>query len=460
MIKVFSPQQDGGRLIGGLQTDQGASFWAMQKKLFEFSDIVQRDPAVETVVAFAGSQQQGGNNADVFVVLKPHDQRSPIEAVMERLRGKLDRIPGARLFMFPAQELRIGGRPSYGSYDYALQSDDLALLREWRPKVVVALSKLPELKDANTSQQDKGQQIGLAVDREMASRYGVTAMIDTSLNDAFGQRQVSVIYNALNQYRVVMELAPEYWESPEALKQVYTSVPQKRLPNGEQVPARQIPLSILASFAPTNTPLKINHQGQFAAATVEFNLKPDVSLSQATRLIEQTMRDIGVPSPIQGAFQGSAKAFQEPLSNQPLLILAALITIYIVLGVLYESLIHPLAILSTLPSAGLGALLALMACDTEFSIIALIGVILLIGIVKRCDFSGLPAAFSPHHDDDPGGAVWGLGIGQWLWGGTSSTTGHCHCWRIDFQSAVDPLYHPGCLSLSGSFPIMVAWPLL
>jgi multidrug efflux pump len=208
-------------------------------------------------------------------------------------------------------------------------------------------------------------------------------MIDASLNDAFGQRQVSVIYNPLNQYRVVMELAPEYWQSPEALDQVYISVPSARLPTGEQPGARQVPLSALAKFAPTSTPLSVDHQGQFAAATLSFNLKPGTSLSTATELIEKAMRDIGVPNSVQGGFQGSAKAFKESVRNQPWLILGALVSIYIVLGVLYESYVHPLTILSTLPSAGVGALLALMACDTEFSIIALIGVILLIGIVKK-----------------------------------------------------------------------------
>jgi len=378
--KGFFPTQDGGRLLGEIQADQGTSFWALQKKFFQLSELLREDPAVDTVAGFAG----GGNSARVFVVLKPHDEREPIEEVMGRLRDKVKRIPGADLHMFAAQELRIGGRPSFGSFDYALQSDDLGLLREWMPKVVSALSKLPELSDVSTSQQDKGRQIGLVVDRDMASRYGVSqAMIDASLNDAFGQRQVSVIYNPLNQYRVVMELAPEYWQSPEALKQVYISVPAKRLPSGEQPGALQVPLSTLAGFAPTNTPLSVNHQGQFAAATLSFNLQPGTSLSTATQLIEKTMRDIGVPNAVQGSFQGSAKAFKESVRNQPLLILAALFSIYIVLGVLYESYIHPLTILSTLPSAGVGALLALMACDTEFSIIALIGVILLIGIVKK-----------------------------------------------------------------------------
>jgi len=381
--KGFFPTQDGGRLLGEVQTDQGTSFWALQKKLFEFSELMLKDPAVSTVAGFGGAGS-GSNSARVFVVLKPHNERPPIEEVMGRLRDKVKRIPGADLHMFPAQELRIGGRPSFGSFDYALQSDDLGLLREWMPKVIAALSKLPELSDVSSNQQDKGQQIGLVVNRDMATRYGVTqAMIDTSLNNAFGQRQVSVIYNPLNQYRVVMELAPEYWQSPEALKQVYISVPAKRLPSGEQPGALQVPLSALASFAPTSTPLSVNHQGQFAAASLSFNLKPGISLSTATQLIEKTMRDIGVPNAVQGSFQGSAKAFQESLRNQPFLVLAALLTIYIVLGVLYESYIHPLTILSTLPSAGVGALLALMACGTEFSIIALIGVILLIGIVKK-----------------------------------------------------------------------------
>jgi len=381
--KGFFPTQDGGRLHGEIQTDQGTSFWAMQKKLAEFSELLMKDPAVKNVAGIGGVGS-GSNNARVFVVLKPHNERDPIDQVMERLHNKAKRIPGANLHMNAAQELRIGGRSSSGTFDYTLQSDDLGLLREWMPKVIAALSKLPELSDVSSSEQDKGQQIGLVVNREVASRYGISqAMIDASLNDAFGQRQVSVIYNPLNQYRVVMELAPEYWQSPEALNQVYISVPAARLPTGEQPGARQVPLSALASFAPTGTPLSVEHLGQFAASTLSFNLKPGASLSTATQLIEQTMRDIGVPNSVQGSFQGSAKAFKESVRNQPWLILAALVSIYIVLGVLYESYVHPLTILSTLPSAGVGALLALMACDTEFSIIALIGVILLIGIVKK-----------------------------------------------------------------------------
>ncbi len=378
--KGFLPSQDGGRLNGGIQVDQGTSFFALQKKLFQIADLVKQDPAVVNVVGFAGSS----NNADMYVVLKPHNEREPIEQVMDRLREHLGRIPGAKLHLYPASELRIGGRPSYGSYDYALQADDLDLLREWTPKVISALANLTELNDVNTNQQDKGQQIGLVVNREMALRFGVTqAMIDASLNDAFGQRQVSVIYNPLNQYHVIMELAPEFWQSPEALKQVYISVPGTPQTTGSPSVPHQVPLSAIAGFAPTSTPLSVNHQGQFATATLSFNLKEGFSLSEASLLIEKTLQDIGLPTAIKGSFQGQAKVFQESSRNQPWIILAALITIYIVLGVLYESYIHPLTILSTLPSAGVGALLALMACGVEFDLIALIGVILLIGIVKK-----------------------------------------------------------------------------
>lgn len=376
--KGFFPTQDGGRLNGGIQADQSTSFWALQRKLFEFTELIRKDPAVDNVIGFAGND---ANNATVFVGLKPHEERDSIDKVMSRLRENLGRIAGAKIFLHPSQELRIGGRPSSAMYDFSLQSDDLNLLREWTPKVLAALSKLPELKDVNTNQKDKGQQISLVVNREMAARYGISqAMIDSTLNNAFGQRQVSIIYNPLNQYRVVMELAPEYWQSPEALKQLYISVPPATV---GKIGDAQVPLSSIASFTQTNTPLTVNHQGQFAAATLSFNLKEGTSLSTATEIIEKTMREIGVPIEIQGSFQGSAKAFQESLKNQPWLILGALVSIYIVLGVLYESYIHPLTILSTLPSAGVGALVALMVTGGELGIIGIIGIILLIGIVKK-----------------------------------------------------------------------------
>ncbi|ATG91538.1 multidrug efflux RND transporter permease subunit [Methylomonas koyamae] len=372
--KGFFPVQDNGRLSGTIQADQSISFQAMQRKLRDFAEILHQDPAINDVVGFAGGMQNS-NSGLMFAILKPPEQRDrPIAEINRQLREKLADEPGASLFLQPVQDLRIGGRGSAALYEFALQSDDLNLLREWTPKIVAALAALPELADVNTNQQDKGRQIALQVDRDKAARLGVSqAAIDSALHNAFGQRPVSVIYKPLNQYRVVMELAPQYWRDPQTLRQLYVG----------SATGIQIPLATLAEFRPGNTPLTVNHQGQFAAATVSFNLKPGVSLSDATRLIERTLRDIGTPAQVRGSFQGSAKAFQESLRNQPWLIAAALFSIYIVLGILYESYIHPLTILSTLPSAGMGALLALMACDTEFSIIALIGVVLLIGIVKK-----------------------------------------------------------------------------
>lgn len=378
--KGFIPSQDSGRLNGGIQVDQSTSFYALQKKLMEIADLIKQDDAVSNVVGLTNS----ANNADLYVVLKPHNERPPIETVLERLRENLGRIPGAKLHLYPTSEVRIGGRPSYGSYDFALQSDNLDLLREWSPKVLSAISKLPELKDVNSNQQDKGKQISIMLNRDKALRYGVSqAMLDTTLNNAFGQRQVSVIYNTLNQYHVVMELAPEYWQSPEALNTLYINIPATIDDKGLTVPAHQIPLSAVASFAYTNTTLSVDHQDQFATTTLTFNLKEGVSLSKANSLINQTISELGLPSGVKTSFQGSAKAFQDVSKNQGILILTALITIYIVLGVLYESYIHPITILSTLPSAGVGALLALILCDKEFDLIALIGVILLIGIVKK-----------------------------------------------------------------------------
>jgi len=272
------------------------------------------------------------------------------------------------------QDIRIGGRQSNAQYQYTLQADDLADLRTWELKIRNALNDLPELADVNTDTQDKGLQTSLVIDRETASRLGVNPkLIDATLNDLFGQRQVSTIYAQLNQYHVVMEAAPEYWQSPDALRSVYVST----------TTGSQVPLSAFATFGPTSTPLGVNHQGQFVASTISFNLAPDVSLSQATRAIEDAMARLGVPNSVHGSFQGSARAFQSSLDSQPWLILAAILTVYIVLGVLYESYVHPLTILSTLPSAGVGALLALKMFGTDFSIIAFIGVILLIGIVKK-----------------------------------------------------------------------------
>ncbi len=371
--KGFFPQQDTGRLTGGIQADQSISFQAMRVKLADFMAIVGGDPAVENVVGFTGGSQR--NSGFMFVSLKPLSERKETaDQVIARLRVKLAKEPGANLFLQPVQDIRIGGRQANAQYQFTLQGDDLAELRTWEPKIRAALSNLPELADVNTDQQDKGLQTSLVIDRDAASRLGVTpTMIDATLNDLFGQRQVSTIYAQLNQYHVVMEAAPEYWQSPESLKNVYVSTAS----------GAQVPLAAFATYGPTNTPLGVNHQGQFVASTISFNLPVGVSLSQATDAVDQAMARLGVPNTVRGTFQGSARAFQASLNSQPWLILAALLTVYIVLGVLYESYVHPITILSTLPSAGVGALLALLLFKTDFSIIAFIGVILLIGIVKK-----------------------------------------------------------------------------
>jgi len=371
--KGFFPQQDTGRLVGGIQADQSISFQAMRQKLADFMTILRSDPAVDNVVGFTGGAQR--NSGFMFVALKPLSQRNEtIDQVIGRLRGKLSKEPGASLFLQPVQDIRIGGRQANAQYQFTLQADDLAELRAWEPKIRQALSDVPELADVNTDTQDKGLQTSLVIDRDAASRLGITPRtIDATLNDAFGQRQVSTIYAQLNQYHVVLEAAPEYWQSPEILRSVHVATAD----------GTKVPLSAIATFGPTNTPLAVNHQGQFVASTISFNLPLGVSLSEATRAVDDAMARIGVPNTVRGTFQGSARAFQASLASQPWLILAALVAVYIVLGVLYESFVHPITILSTLPSAGVGALLALMLFRTDFTIIAFIAVILLIGIVKK-----------------------------------------------------------------------------
>lgn len=378
--KGFFPVQDTGRLSGVIQADQSISSQAMRQKLADFVDLLGQDPEVETVIGFTGGQRDS-NSGIMFAMLKPLNERKlDVNQLMKRLRKQLSDVPGARLILQPPQDLRIGGRGSSALYEYALQADQLADLRTWMPKIINALSQHPELVDVNTNQQDKGQQIELQIDRKTAAQLGVSpALIDATLNSAFGQRQVSVIYNPLNQYHVIMEVAPEYSQSAEALKNIYVSVP----PIAPALTGGQVPLSAFTYYGVTNTPLSVNHQGQFPTGTLSFNLKQGVSLSEATQIINETMDNLGVPASMHGSFQGTAKAFQQSLKNQPWLILAALVSIYIVLGILYESYVHPLTILSTLPSAGVGAILALLMCETDFSIIAMIGVILLIGIVKK-----------------------------------------------------------------------------
>ena len=378
--KGFFPIQDTGRLSGTIQADQSISSQAMQKKLADFVAIMHQDPEIETVIGFTGGQRST-NSGQLFATLKPLEERQlSVDKLMTRLRGKLKNEPGAQLILQSPQDLRIGARGSSALFEYSLQADNLEELRTWVPQIVKALSKRTELVDVNTNQQDNGQQISLQVDRDLSSRLGLSqTLINSTLNNAFGQRQISLIYNSLNQYRVIMEVTPEFSQSAETLKNIYINAPAVPLLTSRG----QIPFSTFVTYSTTNTPLSVNHQSQFPAGTISFNLKPGTSLSTASQAITETMSNLGVPASIHGSFQGTAKAFKESLNDQPWLILAALISIYIVLGILYESYIHPLTILSTLPSAGIGAILALIVFKTEFSIIAMIGVILLIGIVKK-----------------------------------------------------------------------------
>lgn len=371
--KGFFPQQDTGRIIGFIRADQATSFQAMQQRLDRFLAIVRADPAVEAVSGFTGGSTR--NSAQMFIALKPLSERQiSADRVVARLRGRLAREPGASLFMVPVQDIRVGGRQANSQYQFTLQADELAELREWEPRVRRALSRLPELVDIDSDVQDRGKQTSLVLDRDAIARLGLSVRaIDATLNNAFGQRQVGVIYNPLNQYRVVLELAPEFTQSPETLRSlIFISSTGER-----------IPLSDFAKIEETAAPLSIAHQSGTPASTISFNLAPGVSLSQASESIRDAMLGLGAPVSIRGTFQGTARAFAQSLDSQPLLILAAIVTIYLVLGVLYESLVHPITILSTLPSAGVGALLALKWFNTEFSVIALIGVILLIGIVKK-----------------------------------------------------------------------------
>jgi multidrug efflux pump len=440
--KGFFPQQDTGRIVGGIQADQSTSFQAMKGKFSEMMRIVQADPAVESVAGFTGGRQT--NSGFMFISLKPKKERKvSADTVIQRLRAPLSDVAGVRTFLQSVQDIRAGGRQSNAQYQFTLLADSTTDLYTWGPKLTDALLARPELADVNSDQQQGGLESFVTFDRATAARFGIKpAQIDNTLYDAFGQRQVSTIYNALSQYHVVMELAPKYWQDPEMLKQIYISTSggtasgaastnattttssstststsstaadasasvtsalslasirnaatnaiaasgKSSSSAGAAVSTSQetmIPLSAIAKFGPGNTPLSVNHQSQFVASTISFNLPPGKSLSDATAAIYETMATIGVPSTIHGSFQGTAQQFQDSTKDQPILILAALAAVYIVLGILYESYIHPITILSTLPSAGIGALLALLLFRTEFSIIALIGVILLIGIVKK-----------------------------------------------------------------------------
>jgi len=435
--KGFVPQQDTGLLIGSIQADQSTSFQLMREKLTQFIDIVKQDPAVDTAVGFTGGSGPGPsatNTGTVFASLKPIGERGiSAEHIIERLRDRLAAVAGATLFLQSVGDLGAGGRSGNAAYQYTLQGSTFEELNEWTPKLVAALQAVPELADVSTDQQNKALQSNLTIDRDAASQLGITVSeIDNTLYDAFGQRQVSTIYVARNQYHVIMEVTPAYWQNPQTLREVYvstsggtasgsqttnavagtvTSSAQKGSLNAISADAvrnlatnsigasgkgasstgtavstsaeTMIPLASVARFTQGVTPLTVSHQDLLVASTVSFNLSPGVSLSKGVAAIEATMTNIGMPSDIHGAFAGAAKIFLQSLANEPYLVMAALATIYISLGMLYESYIHPLTILSTLPSAGVGAVLALILSHTEFDIIAMIGVILLIGIVKK-----------------------------------------------------------------------------
>lgn len=373
--KGLFPQQDTGQLMGFFRSDQGTSFQAMRPKLEQFRNVLLKDPAVETVTGFAGGRG-GSHSSFLMIQLKPLEERGvSATQVINRLRPQFAGVPGARLTLVPQQDIRVGGFQGSAAYDYTLMASDLELLKTWMPRVQAALASLPELVDVDTDIEDKGRRVELMIDRDAAKRLGVDmSLIASTLNNSFSQRQVSVIYGRLNQYHVVMSVDPRYAQDAESLRHVHVITAD----------GRRIPLSAFTRFEVANSPLSVSHQGLFAADTISFSLAPGVSLDQATQAIEDAVARTGLPTDqIQAGFQGSAQLMQESSQQGPWLILGALVTMYIVLGMLYESYAHPITILSTLPSAGIGALLALLMLGHEFTLIALIGVFLLIGIVKK-----------------------------------------------------------------------------
>jgi hydrophobe/amphiphile efflux-1 (HAE1) family protein len=372
--KGFFPEQDTGRLSGTIQAEQDISFQAMKNKLTVVVDIIRSDPDVDSVAAFTGGGT-GTNTARMFIALRPFSEREASAGqVITRLRRKLARIPGAPTYFQPVQDLRIGGRIGPALYQYTLQGENLDELNAWAPRMLQRMRAMPQLVDVVSDQQNKGLQTSVMIDRDTASRLGITPqMIDDTLYDAFGQRQVAITYTLLNQYHVVMEVEPSFWQRPETLRDIYVN----------SSTGAMVPLSAFARFGRTSTSLAVNHQGQFPSVTVSFNLASGVSLGDAVKAIDEEKQRIGFPASILGSFRGTAQAFQASLADEPFLILAALVAVYIVLGVLYESYIHPITILSTLPSAGVGAVFALLIFHTELTVIAMIGVILLIGIVKK-----------------------------------------------------------------------------
>jgi multidrug efflux pump len=433
--KGFFPESDTGRINGMIQGDQSISFQEMSGKMRQFVAILQRDPAIAHVAGFTGGRTTNGGF--LFISLKPLAERKvSVDRVIARLRPQMAHVAGAQLYLRAVQDISVGGRQSGGQYQFTLQSNDSEELLKWAMRITTALQHSGELADVNSDQQQNGLAINLAIDRDTAARFGITPLaIDNTLYDAFGQRQVSTIYNPLNQYHVIMEVAPRYWQDPQILNDIYVSVapPNASGTQTSNAPAgttsesttassaptpasvaadaarnaainsianighgsassgsavstsveSMVPIITFSRYAPGKTFLAVNHQGPFASTTISFNLKPGQALSDAMVILDKTMQEIGAPPTVRGSFSGTAATFVKSLSTEPLLILAALATVYIVLGILYESYVHPLTILSTLPSAGVGAVLALMLCGKEFTIIALIGIILLIGIVKK-----------------------------------------------------------------------------
>jgi len=358
-------------MMGSIQADQDTSFQAMDKILVQMIKIIVADPAVDTIQGFTG----GGNTARMFISLKPLAERKiGADLVIARLRPRLATVPGASLYMQASQDVRVGGRFGNAQYQFTMRGDNLQDLTDFAPRMLQQLRAIPTIADVNSDQQDRGLQAMLQYDRGTAARFGISPqLIDATLYDAFGQRQVSTMYTSLNQYHLIMEAAPEYWQNPLFLRQIYV-----RSPRGQQVP-----LSAFTRYAPITAPLAVSHQGLFPAVTISFNLQPGVALGDAVDGINAAATKVGLPATIHTGFAGTAQAYQDSLGSQPLLIAAALLTVYLVLGILYESYVHPVTVLSTLPSAGVGALLALLLTRTDLTVIAIIGIILLIGLVKK-----------------------------------------------------------------------------
>jgi HAE1 family hydrophobic/amphiphilic exporter-1 len=391
--KGFFPQQDNGFLTGVSEASQDISFAEMKRKQEQLSNIVQADPAVDSIAMFIGGGGTALNSGRMYITLKPHDERDvDAQQIIARLRPKLEKVEGARLYLQASQDVRLGGRATRTQFEFTLQDANLAELNEWAPKMLARMQTLPELRDVATDQQTEGTTLGLTIDRDTASRYGIQPqLIDDTLYDAFGQRQVTQYFTQLNSYHVILEILPELQGKIDTLDKLYIRSP---------ITGEQVPLSVFCKWTNVQVrPLSIAHQGQFPAVTISFNLAQGVALGQATGAVQAAMATMGAPATLSSSFQGTAQAFQQSLGTVPLLILAALVVVYLILGILYESYIHPLTILSTLPSAGVGALAILMLFGFDFSLIALIGVILLIGIVKKNGIMMVDFAIAAERDE-------------------------------------------------------------